>query len=88
MMKESVVYLQQQTSAILKLFLCLLSKMAVLEEKPFIAVIQTPWQQQFHQSRERTAPCFVDATGQTNVYGFAFYALLQKVCCAHIFLSL
>lgn len=55
---------------------------AGMAAKPFVALLQEKWQREFmlqRQSEQHQLTAFMDATGQTNLYGFAFYALLYKV---------
>jgi hypothetical protein len=47
---------------------------------PFLCVLQQQWQRDFMSSIEQSVS-FVDATGQTNKYGFVTYSFLFKVLC-------
>ncbi len=55
------------------------------DAKPLIVVVQQPWQSKFMRRVQRKSGaklCHVDATGQTNAYGYMLYALLYKVLVA------
>ena len=52
------------------------------ETSPLLAVIQDPWQRKFMervQDRPGATLCHMDATGQTNQYGYMLYSLLYRV---------
>jgi hypothetical protein len=61
---------------------CELRLAVTAAEKPLVVVLQARWMREFaqraHQRREPTL-AFLDATGQTNRYGYMSYALLYKV---------
>lgn len=48
------------------------------EAQPFLCVLQQQWQRDFLAGMTQVV-CFVDATGQTNKYGFCTYSFLFKV---------
>jgi hypothetical protein len=52
----------------------------------FLCVLQQQWQRDFLGSISQTVS-FVDATGQTNKYGYMTYCFLFKVRCAPAGLS-
>ena len=51
------------------------------EERPLLAVLQVPWQHDYMLKRQAAGPVMahIDATGQTNSYGYALYAVIYKV---------